>query len=70
MHFFFHYNKPASKAAGKPVISLHFKKQCVLVSNIVCGVPTKGKIRNKQPCFIMTGKANNISIVDNVALID
>lgn len=65
--FFFHYNKPASKKANKPVISLHFQKQCYLVDNIIVNVPTKGKIRKTQPFFVITGKAKQIEIKDNVA---
>ena len=65
--FFFHYNKPASKKAGKPVISLHYQKQCHLVHNVVVNVPTQGKIRKTQPFFVMIGKANQIEIIDSIA---
>ena len=64
--FFFHYNKPASKQADKPQISLHFNKTCHVVDNITCYVPTKGKVRTtRQPFFIMTGKYNNIQLHHN-----
>jgi len=69
--FFFHYNKPASRQKGSPVISLHYKQQCHLVGNVVCNVPTKGKINVKrQPNFVMAGKAENVLIENNVAYID
>lgn len=55
--FFFHYNKPASRAAGEPVISLHVNEACHLVRNIDCLVPIKGRIRKTQPRWVMTGKA-------------
>lgn len=65
--FFFHYNKPASKQQGIPVISLHYRGACHLVNNLVCEVPTKGKINKRQPFFVMTGKAENIQIEDGMA---
>jgi len=67
--FFYHYNKPASKARGKPVISIHYRNQCILVSNIVLEVPTRGKINKRQPHFTVTGKAEDITIVDDIAYI-
>lgn len=56
--FFFHFNKPASRAAGAPVISLHVDGVCYLVSNIECLVPIKGRIRKTQPRWVMTGRAH------------
>ncbi len=67
--FFFHYNKPASKKAGSPIISIHYKKQCILVKNVICSVPTRGKIRKTQPFFVMAGKANSIEVLDEIAYI-
>lgn len=67
--FFFHYNKPASRTKGVPVISIHYRGQCLLVQNIVCSVPTSGKINKRQPFFVMTGKAHNIVVKDNVAYV-
>lgn len=68
--FFFHYNKPESQRQGKPIITLHFNKSCYLVENIECQVPTFGRIRiNKQPHFVMVGKALNIQVINNVAKI-
>lgn len=70
MRFFFHYNKPLSIKRGKPTISLHFDKKCHFVDNIVCNVPTEGKINKNQPKFVIRGKAANIVIVDDIAKID
>lgn len=67
--FFYHFNKPKSKQLGKPVISLHYDKACHFVSNLECAVPTKGRIRKTQPVFVITGKANEITIVDEIAFI-
>lgn len=67
--FFFHYNKPASQKAGKPIISIHYKKQCILVENIVCNVKTWGHVNNRQPKFVIKGLADDIDIKNNVAYI-
>ena len=63
--FFFHYNKPASKAAGEPVISVHWQGACHLVSNIVVNVPTWGKLNNRQPFFVIEGKAEFMDVGPN-----
>lgn len=67
--FFFHYNKPMSQRAGKPVISIHYKNQCMMVDNLVCNVKTWGHLRNTQPRFVVKGKATSIEVVDGVAYI-
>lgn len=67
--FFYHYNKPASKQRGKPVISLHYMKQCLMIDNIVCSVPTQGRINKRQPYFVVTGKASDVSIKDGIAYV-
>ncbi len=68
--FWYHYNKPASAIAGKPQVTVHFKKQCMLVDNLVCKVPTHGHIRGDQPKFVIKGKCKSIKIVDGVAHIE
>lgn len=40
-----------------------------MVENVVCKVPTQGKINNKQPYFVIAGKAKEITIENNIALI-
>jgi hypothetical protein len=67
--FFFHYNKPASQKAGKPIVSIHYKKQCILVENIVCDVKTWGHINKRQPRFVIKGFARNIDVKDGIAYI-
>ncbi len=54
--FFFHFNKPASRAAGKPQISVHTAGKCHIVDNVICDVPTVGRIKKTAPTFVMTGK--------------
>ncbi len=65
--FFFHFNKPASKSAGKVQVSLHYRGVCHILDNVVCNVPTEGKLKNRQPRFVMVGKASELKIKDNVA---
>jgi hypothetical protein len=68
--FFFHMNKPASQQTGRPVVSLHYRGKCHLVSNVVCNTPTQGRIRKVQPVFVMVGRASSVRIEDDVAYID
>lgn len=67
--FFFHYNKPASRSAKRPQISVHWQKKCLIVDNVTCYAPTKGHINKRQPFFVMKGKATSVEVVGNVALI-
>jgi hypothetical protein len=67
--FFFHYNKPASQRLGKPKISVHYDKTCHIVDNVVCDVPTFGKINKRQPIFVMKGKCKNFVIKKGIAII-
>jgi hypothetical protein len=41
----------------------------MLVENIVCNVPTKGKINKRQPFFVVCGKAQSIEIINKIAFI-
>ena len=69
--FFFHYNKPASQKSGSNKISVHFKKKCYIVDNVVVKVPTFGHSNKTQPRFVMKGKCNNVTVDDNnIALIN
>ncbi len=54
--FFYHFNKPASRAAGRPQISVHWRGACHIVDNIQCDVPTWGRLNKRQPMFTITGK--------------
>ena len=68
--FFFHYNKPASRKAGKPQITVHAGGQCLVVDNVICNVPVAGRLRKEQPRFVMAGKAASIVIdSSNVAIL-
>jgi hypothetical protein len=61
--FFFHYNKPASKQAGRVKWSVHFRSTCSVVDSINCTVPCKSKVNKRQPYAVMIGTATNVTIV-------
>lgn len=61
--FYFHYNKPASKTAGYPKLSLHFRNKCHLADVIDCTVPCCSKNNKKQPHCVMEGFAQQIFIL-------
>lgn len=65
--FFFHFNKPASIKAGKVQVSVHWDGACHIVDNVVCNVPTQGRIRKTQPRFVMVGKARYMIVSNGVA---
>ncbi len=67
--FHFHYNKLASRKAGKPQVTLHYKGKCILVDNIKICVNIQGKINKRQPYFVMTGSCSQVDIVNNEATI-
>lgn len=67
--FWFHYNKPASRAANKPQITVHYQGQCLVVDNIVCNVPTAGRLRKTQPFWVIAGKTKDIQIENGIATI-
>jgi hypothetical protein len=67
--FWFHYNKPASRAAGRPVMTVHHKGVCLLVRNIVCSVPVRSRERNSQPHVVIAGRGN-VRIAGDTAYIE
>lgn len=54
--FWFHYNKPASKAAGHPIMTVHCQGACHLVRHVECHVPVRTRERKSQPHVVMAGK--------------
>jgi len=54
--FWFHYNKPASRAAGHPVLTVHCQGACHTVRHIECHVPVRTRERKSQPHVVMAGK--------------
>lgn len=61
--FFYHYYKQ------KKAMSVHFKKQCYVVKDIICLVPCETKWNARQPSLVMRGYASNVEIKDNLAII-
>lgn len=61
--FFFHYNKPASRAARAPKMSVHFAGACFIVDHVECNVPVKTKHNKRQPFCVLKGKLKNIEII-------
>jgi hypothetical protein len=68
--FWFHYNKPESRRVGKPQITLHVSGMCIILDNVDCRVPVKGRIRKTQPHWVMAGKTKDIQIQNNIATIN
>lgn len=67
--FFFHYNKPLSRMRGKPQITVHIGGACHVVDNVDCRVPTIGRLRKRQPFFVMSGKARHFKVVRAMAVL-
>lgn len=60
--FWFHYNKPASKKAGRPKLTIHFRGKCQIVDEIICSRPTYTEERSQQPRCVVKGKTTSIEI--------
>jgi hypothetical protein len=58
--FFYHYNKPESKAQDCTVLTLHWEGKCHLVSGIECHVPTETHSRKQQPHCVVRGWAEHV----------
>jgi hypothetical protein len=54
--FFFHFNKPASRKAGHPILTLHWAGRCHLVRKVDCRVPTTTRERLHQPRVVVAGR--------------
>lgn len=50
-------------------MSVHFQKKCHIVKNIICKVPTKTRWSLRQPNIVMCGKANQIIVENDEAII-
>lgn len=60
--FFFHYNKPASKKAGSPKLTVHYKGECQLVDHVNCYCNVETKHNKRQPYCVIQGKCGEIVI--------
>ena len=61
--FFFHYNKPESKAQGCNVLTVHWDKQCHFVNDIKCFAETETHTQKTQPHCIVRGWAHGVDFV-------
>lgn len=66
--FFFHYNKPASGSAGRPMMTVHERGVCHSVHSVVCSVPCRSRARSRQPRLVMSGRGD-VRVRDGVAYI-
>lgn len=66
--FYFHYNKPKSKAAGHNILSIHYRGACHTVENIECKVPISTKSRKTQPHCVLVGRGH-LTIEGSTAII-
>jgi hypothetical protein len=69
MKFWFHYNKPASRAQQRNVLTVHYRGACHLVTGIDCRVPIATRNRTRQPRCVIAGEAGDINIRNGVAVI-
>lgn len=67
--FWFHYNKPLSLQRKKNILTVHFNGVCHFVEGLDCRVPIKTRNRKLQPRCVMAGKASDIRIENEVAII-
>lgn len=58
--FWYHYNKPASKKAGRPVLSVHYEDRCQQVHMVKCKVDTETQARKRQPFCVVRGWCEGI----------
>lgn len=61
--FFYHYYKQYNE------MSVHFKKSCTRVKDVVCNVPCTTKWAKTQPYLRMEGFAEKVEIIDGKAYI-
>ncbi len=67
--FFYHYNKPLSQRRGIPQVSVHWRGQCIIADNVVVNVPTRWRVKTRQPRFVVAGKAKSVDVINGVAFI-
>lgn len=61
--FWFHYNKPASRAQGCNVLTIHWEGACHLANAVSIHVPhIESHTRKSQPHCVIRGKATSVDI--------
>lgn len=64
--FGFHYSKPASRAAGRNVLSVHWQGKCHLVNHVLCAAKIETHHQKRQPHCILRGFARQVMIFGGV----
>lgn len=67
--FWYHYNKPASLAAGRNRWSVHYLGRCYVVDDLDIRVPARSRARKRQPRAVMCGRCNQLQVTKGVAVI-
>lgn len=62
--FFYHYHRHKDK------MTFHFKKQCVVIDDVICKVPCETKWNKTQPYLIMRGFCKSFKLEDNKVIIE
>jgi len=62
--FFYHFFKQKKK------MSIHFRKSCIIVDNVVCNVPCETKWNKRQPMLVMQGKAKSVKVIGTTGFIE
>jgi len=68
--FWFHYNKPESRKAGKPVMTLHYRDRCLTTNSIECEVETETHRRKRQPHMVIRGWAESVGFMTQEAAVN
>lgn len=66
--FWFHFNKPETAKRGRPVMTVHYKGQCLMVESIDCAVPVKTRVRKQQPRMVVAG-VGEVTVTNGEAVI-
>lgn len=66
--FWFHFNKPETRKRGRPVMTVHYKGQCLMVEEIECNVPVRTRRRKQQPVMVVAG-VGEVTVTDGKAVI-
>lgn len=61
--FFYHFNKWTGR------MTVHWKKECILVDDVICEVGCETKWNKSQPRLVMRGFATEIEILNKKAYI-
>lgn len=65
--FFFHLNKPLTKATGDVWWTIHCRGRCYSVKSIRCEPPTETKSNKSQPLGVVRGYCRYVEIIGDAA---